>query len=426
VAQATLPIVASAWLLTGSTASWGATEWQALLQQARTFEAEKQYGEATEAYRAYLNARPDDDEARGALAKLLSWQELYEESEQLYRDILARHPGDREIRTALGRVLSWEKRYAESLALYEDILREAPDNLDARRGLADVLYWSGRTKEALYHYERCQAAVPDVEVARQIERIRTESNASPRAPVGPAVGQLRLPYRDYFKAGYSHYSYTKGIPDERDVLIEGAKSFGDKTLIARVEPLNRFGSHDTPVSAEFYSPLWERAWGYVAGQATVNPSFAPNYSVTGEAVQGMGRVHESLSRLELAFGYRRLLYKKDNVDLLTPGLNIYLPFNLWITEKIYYVPETGAITLSSQLTWRPADRLQLFMSGGFGTSGERIVATQDFTRVRSRTFQGGVIFPLSEKFSGEAVGYYEDRGILYVRRGGTFNLIYHW
>ncbi len=397
-----------------------------LLEQAKFYEAQQRYAEATEAYRQYLEGQPGNDEARAALAKVLSWQDRYEESERLYRDILSRHPQDRDVRTGLAKVLSWTKRLPESRALYEALVRESPDDAEARRGLGDVLLWSGSPRDALAQYEAAQAVAPSAEVARQIEKINADLNPSPRAPVGLPGGPLRLPYRDYVKAGYSHFSYTKGVPNERDGLFEVAKSFGDKTLIGRIEPLNRFGSHDTPVSAEFYSPLWARAWGYIAGQATINPSFAPNYSVTGEVAQGLGGLHPALGRAELTFGYRRLLYKKDNIDLLTPGLNIYLPFNFWITEKIYFVPDTGAVTLSSQLTWRPADRVQLFVSGGFGTSGERIVATQDFTRVNSRTFQGGVTFPISTKFSGEAVGYYEDRGVLYVRRGGTFNLIYHW
>lgn len=424
---AALAVLALCCLPAGPIARVGeAAEAASLLEQAKLFESGKQYADAIESYREYLAVQPENDEVRGALARLLAWQDRFEESEQLYKDILTRHPGDREVQTGLARVLSWQKRFPEARVLYETLLHEAPDDVEARRGLGDVLLWSGSPKEALAQYEAVQAVAPNGDVARQVERIKQDLYASPRAPVGLPAGRLRLPYRDYFKAGYSHYSYTKGVPNERDGLFEAAKSFGDKTLIGRIEPLNRFGAHDTPVSAEFYSPLWARAWGYLAGQATINPNFAPNYSVTGEAAQGLGGVHASLAKVELTFGYKRLLYKKDHIDLLTPGINIYLPFDLWITEKIYVVPDTGAITLSSQLTWRPADRVQVSVSGGFGTSGERIVATQDFTRVGSRTVQGGFMFPISEKFSGEAMGYYEDRGALYVRRGGTFNLIYHW
>jgi len=39
---------------------------------------------------------------------------------------------------------------------------------------------------------------------------------------------------------------------------------------------------------------------------------------------------------------------------------------------------------------------------------------------------GGVIVPINERFSAEASGFYEDRDTLYVRRGGSVNLIYHW
>lgn len=112
--------------------------------------------------------------------------------------------------------------------------------------------------------------------------------------------------------------------------------------------------------------------------------------------------------------------------MLSPGFTVFLPFNFWLTEKLYYVPETGAITLSSRLTWRPTNRLQVFVSGSFGTSGERIVATQDVTRVSSRTIQGGMVLPVADRVSLEISGYDEDRGALYTRRGASFSIIYHW
>ncbi|WP_447986418.1 tetratricopeptide repeat protein [Nitrospira sp. Nam74] len=396
------------------------------LAEVRKLEAGKQYGEAIAAYRIYLMQRPDDDEARAALARLLAWEGNHAEAVVMYRDILSRHPADVDVRIALALTLSWQRRFEEARQLYEGVLHDDPENREAKKGLADITFWQGNRIKALELYESLYAETADPDVARQIKAVKEELVASPRAPVGEKVGRLRLPYRDYAKIGYGHYSYTKGIPDERDVLVEAGTSIGNKTLIARVEALNRFGFHDTPVSAEFYSALWSRAWGYIGAQATANPNFAPNYSAVGEVAQGLGAVHSALSWLELSFGYRHLLFKKDNIDLLLPSLTVYFPYNIWLTEKVYFVPDTGSITLASQLTWRPQDRLQFFASGSFGTSGERIVATQDFTRVQSRTIQGGVTFPLTSRLSAEASGYYEDRGILYVRRGGMINLIVHW
>lgn len=397
-----------------------------LLERGKFLEQQKQFPEAIAVYRQYLAARPENDEVRAAVAKLLSWQGAHSEAAALYRDVLSRHPSDRDIRVALGRVLSWQKQFSEARALYEQVVREEPNHEEARRGLAEVAYWRGDRTEALARYEALAAETHDPELEQQLRNIRSELLVSPRAAVGQGLTGLRLPYRDYAKIGYGQYTYTKGIPDERDLLFEIARSIGDQTVVVRAEPIHRFGSHDTPLSAELYSPLWARAWGYVAAQGTVSPHFAPNYAFVGEMAQGLGGVHSALAPFEVSFGYRRLNYKRDDIDLLMPGLTIFLPFNLWLTEKVYVIPNTGAVTLSSQVTWRPAERVQVFASGSFGTSGERIVATQDFTRVQSRTIQGGVTIPVNQRFSAEAAGYYEDRGFLYVRRGGNLNLIYHW
>lgn len=396
------------------------------LDRAHALEANKRYPEAEALYRELLQQSPDNDEVRGALARVLSWQGAHDEATRLYREVLSRHPEDQDIRIALAQVLSWQKQFPEAKALYEQVVHAEPRNVAARRGLAEVAHWQGHRTEALQRYETLVAETQDPEIEKQLNAVKSELLVSPRAPVGERFTGLRLPYRDYAKIGYGHYSYTKNQPDERDLLFEIAKPFGDQTLVLRAEPINRFGFHDTPFSAELYSPLWQRAWGYVAAQGTISPNFAPNYSVVGEVAQGLGGVHASLAPFELSFGYRRLNYKQDDIDLLMPGLTIFLPFNLWLTEKIYLIPDTGAVTLASQLTWRPTERVQMFASGSFGTSGERIVAQQDFIRVGSRTLQGGVTFPLTERFSAETSGYYEDRGFLYVRRGGNLSLIYHW
>ena len=396
------------------------------LERGGRLETMRQYADAIAVYREGLQQIPGHDEIRTALARVLSWQGAHEEATALYREVLERHPQDQEIRVALAQVLSWQQQFDEARSLYQAVLQAEPAQMDARRGLAEVAHWQGHRSEALQRYEVLLAETHDPAIEQQIRAVKSELLVSPRAAVGQGLTGLRLPYRDYAKIGYGHYSYTKNQPDERDLLFEIAKPFGNQTLVVRAEPINRFGSHDTPISAELYSPLWQRAWGYVAAQGTINPHFSPNYSFVGEVAQGLGGLHPSLAPFEVSFGYRRLNYKQDDIDLLMPGLTIFLPFNLWLTEKVYMIPNTGAVTLASQLTWRPTERVQLFASGSFGTSGERIVAAQDFTRVGSRTIQGGVTFPINERFSAETSGYYEDRGFLYVRRGGNFNLIYHW
>jgi YaiO family outer membrane protein len=398
--------------------------------QARAFEAARQYEPAIASYRAYLEVRPEDDEARGALARLLSWQGAYDEAVVLYEDILTRYPADLEVRTALARVKSWQQHFAEARRLYEAVLEENPQYHEARRGLADILFWSGDAALALPHYEAVFAATADPEVGQRIAAVKTElargTSPSPRAPIRDTVTAPTLPYRDYFKLGYSGFVYSNNIEAEQNWLLEAAKPLGTCTLISRVEVLQRFGALDAALSGEFYSPLWSKAWGYAGASVGIDPTFVSRWAVGGEVFQGLGLVHAALSPLELSFGYRHLSFQASEVDLLIPGITVYLPFNLWLTEKVYYVPDTNALTLSSQLTWRATARLQVFISGAFGTASERISGLQDVVRTSTVAIQGGLTFPLSPKFAAEVVGFYEDREDQYHRGGGIINLLWHW
>src|SRR6266516_401950 len=147
---------------------------QEILTRARAFEAENQYDQAIASYRAYLVVRPEDDEVRSSLARLLSWQGAYDEAITLYEDILTRHPLDFEVRMALARVQAWHHNFTEARRLYESVLNEDAQNLEARRGLADTLYWSGEYAAALPHYEAVFAATSDPTIAQRLETVRAE------------------------------------------------------------------------------------------------------------------------------------------------------------------------------------------------------------------------------------------------------------
>lgn len=411
---------------------------QQILERARALAAARQYQEAVSAYRAYLEAKPEDDDVHRSLAQLFLSQGQYREAISVYQTILSRHPSDIEALITLGKIAVQQKRISDGHRYYEAALSTDPSNIEAKQGLADLLYWRKEYATALRFYEDVFSATQNPVVGRRIQEIRHQQIVSPQAPIGITGDRPILPFRNYIKFGYSHYAYTQQVPNERDALLEVAKSLGEQTLVGRMEILNRFGFDDVPVTAKVYSPLWKKAWGDLSFSAAANPNFVPNFRLGGQLFQDLGLLHEALSFLEASLGLERLSYSyrartsqtlfipAQDITVVTPSLAVYLPFNMWVTEKVYYIPDTGSITLSSQLTWRPTERVQLYASGAFGTSGERIVAFQDFTRADTRSFQGGAIFPLTKELSGELSGFYEDRESLYVRRGGTFNLIWHW
>jgi YaiO family outer membrane protein len=404
-----------------------------LLARAQAFEAAHRYDQAIIAYRAYLAARPEDDEVRGALARVLSWTDHYDEAAALYQAILSRHPADLDVRTALARVRARQQQWDEAQRLYEEVLRDDPEHQEAKRGLADTLYWRGDYALALQYYQALYRANPDPDLARRIQAVKAELTRAPlsvRAPIGAEIPTekqgLSLPYRQYLKLGYSHFFYSRDISDERDWLFEAAAASGPYTLIGRIEQVDRFGSHDTQLSGELYSPLWKEAWGYLAAGIGIGPEVTPEWTLGAEAFQGLGSLHPVLSPVELSFGYRHLRFEASAIDVLVPGLTVYLPHNLWLTEKLYLVPDTDSKTLSSQLTWRATDRLQVFASGAFGTAGERFGALQDIARADTISIQAGLSLPLTRRVSLEAIGYYEDRETFYVRSGLSFNLLLLW
>lgn len=379
--------------------------------------------------RSALAAYPEDDELRGRLARALAIAGQWDEAIELYRAILLRHPNDVDIRVALARTLGWAHRFAEARAEVDAVLIREPGLREARELRADLAWWSGQAAEALRWYEELLNEGAGQEVREKRDKVAAllEAPMSPRAPVGPVAAGVSLPFRQYAKLGYGAFGYSRNIPREHQVLAEIAKPWGAATLVGRYEHLRRFKLVDDQFSIEVYRPLWQRAWGWVGASGVPSADFAPAWSVGGELFQGLGVLGDQVKFLEPSFGFRHMVFRAGQVvDLLIPGANIYLPANCWLTEKVYYVADTGAITLSSQLTWRPAPRWQAFISYAFGTSGERIVATQDLVRVQTWSVQGGGIVPLAARLSAEFSGFHEDRATLYRRTGGLISLILHY
>ena len=135
-------------------------------------------------------------------------------------------------------------------------------------------------------------------------------------------------------------------------LLEAAKPLGTRTLVGRLEVLDRFGLHDVVLSGELYSPLWPKASGFLSAAVGIDPDFAPRWTLGGEVFQNLKILHPALSFLEPSLSYRHLSFRTAEVDLLIPGLTVYFPGNIWLTEKVYYVLDPSSVTVSSQLTWR--------------------------------------------------------------------------
>ena len=404
-----------------------------LLSQAQAAEKAGQYEQAITIYRNYLSRNPNDDEARTAFAFALVRNNQFAEASAAYQEILSRYPHNLDVQVALARVSSWQKKYAEARALYEQVLRENPTYTDAKQGLADTLFWNGEDAAALTLYEEVYIDAPTAELAQQIALVknRIATLASQPIEATPAVGtsvaeEESTLSRDHISIGYSHFRYSNSIPDEQIWQLQAVKHIGSQTFVGRIESIDRFGDHDTVFSGEIYSSFWNKAWGDLAFSVSPNPKFSSQWTLGGDIYQGLGTLHPLLQRFELSCGYRHMSFAATEVDLFSPGVTVYLPYNLWLTEQVYMVPKTDSGSLASRLDWQPADRWHAFISGSFGQSVERPTAVQDIAKVNTLRLAGGLTFPLTRRITAEISYQYEDREKFYSLEGGTINLIYSW
>jgi len=156
-------------------------EWQARWELARLLSYEKRYEESLKEYRLVLAQKPDLQEAKLEMAKVLSWagrgaealpilksaplealddparltladllisQKQYRPAEEILVGHLSRHPDDQAARLKLAELLSWDKRYDASLAEFRRILADRPDDIQVRRKYAFVLIWDGQREQA--------------------------------------------------------------------------------------------------------------------------------------------------------------------------------------------------------------------------------------------------------------------------------------
>ncbi len=125
------------------------------------------FEEAGDTFRRALTIRPDFEEARIGLARVLAGSGDQAGAEEIYRDLLANGSGRRdEVGAQLSRLLARSNRLDEAITLGVDMVRESPDDPMALNNLAASLIRSGEDDRARPLLERAVTLEPDQEEAR--------------------------------------------------------------------------------------------------------------------------------------------------------------------------------------------------------------------------------------------------------------------
>jgi len=226
--------------------------------------------------------------------------------------------------------------------------------------------------------------------------------------------------RNYVKASAGIYRYTKGIQDESNVSLEISRRVKEMTLVVAAGNINRFGMSDTQLTLDLYSRLGEKTkrWGYLSASITSDSDFLPKTVYGGEVYQGYGE-------FEFSLGYRRMNFRETAVDIIIPGIIIYLPGGFSLSERIYAVTGNNAYSLLSTLYYNPGHRFTGYYSIAIGKSAEKIQSLQDIQKSTTVSNKLSLEYRFIPSLSIGAEFSYEARSRLYNRYGANF-FSRHW
>ncbi|HUP63945.1 MAG TPA: tetratricopeptide repeat protein [Thermoanaerobaculia bacterium] len=130
------------------------------LELAKAYVGVGAHDEAIRMYEQYLAAVPDDDEARLAYARVLTWDQRYDAAGREYRRLLQSQPDRADIRLEYAKSLSWNARYAPAVSTLSE-LTDLSDNpraylypevpQEAHFHLGQIYRWFGWHDHAAEH-----------------------------------------------------------------------------------------------------------------------------------------------------------------------------------------------------------------------------------------------------------------------------------
>jgi len=388
-------------------AQQAAADWQ---QQVRDLLARQDLTAALVVTEKRLAAAPQDLEALGWRARVLTRMDRLAEAEADYRRVLQTPTKDTDILSGLATVLTRQQRFAEAL-----VLLSTAKALEPRRG--DILVQRARTLRAL---GRTREAREDFAAAARLDPQDPEARAG--------LISVRMEPRHLLRIGNDTdtFNYT-GAAAVQSVSLDSrwtnkwATSFAGSAWERFGERAGKFTgaasyrlNHDTSVSAG----------GAVANDQSVIS--------TGEAFFGLDRgfrfSHSTPVRgIEAMYDQHWLWFQDSHVLTVSPSLLFYLP-----REWTFLLKGTAARSVFPGLTpdWSPSGVAKL----GFPPVDKLsvnvffAVGTEDYSRIdqigrfSARTYGGGLKYQFAPR--QDLTGYVAYQSRTQGRTQTSFGLSY--
>lgn len=415
------------------------------VQKIQTLIKSSEFKQAEINTKILLEQYPDNLELKAILARLYKWQNKYDESLELYNQVLSKTPDNQDLKVEYNNLLVTKeiddlKELQNKVGpyQYEERLKEFyKSGKDIYTGgyMLGIYYIKNREfKKAADIFEELHKIYPndtdfnilyleslleskDYKTAKQVYSNIEEEEIS-------FINKNRddLTYRldkNYFSLKGGYYLYSAGLPSEKEVSLELSQQLGNFTLVPKVSNISRFGLNDSQIAADFYSTLGEKRWGYISLSASPDAEFLPVWTAGAEVYQGIGIA-------EFSLGYNRLNFKDLGVNIVKPGVRVYLPGNFAIEEKLNIVPEQQTMLLLSTINYEPNHKFKAFYTIGIGQLAERITSTQDLQKLNTYVHTVGLQYRFMPQISLNTEFLYNYREGLYDIKGASIFTRYWW
>ncbi len=371
-----------------------AADWQ---EQVKGLVAQQHLEEALRVTEKRLEATPQDVEARGWRARLLTWANRLPEAEADYRLALAGAPKDTDLMSGLAVVLAREQRFDDAL----EVLTEA-QALDPKR--SDIRVQRGRALRALGRYP--EARKEFAEAARLDPKNEEARVGAQSIPAEPRHLLRAGNDTDFFN--YTDTAYTQTVSLDSRWTQRWSTSFAAGAW-------QRFGVNAGKFTAGATFHFNPRTSLTAGGAVANDQAVIPHSEGFFELDRGVHLSdHAALRGIDAAYRQHWFWYQGAHVLAISPSLLFYLPRD-WTFQLSGTAARSGFAGIAPE--WRPSGVGKLGIplaekvTGNvfFAVGAENFAQVDQLGSFSARTYGGGLKYQFTPRQDVSGVVSYQSR-----------------
>lgn len=379
--------------ISASSGADGEPEWRTQVQDEVS---QRRLDAALRIVEQHLYENPDDLEAEGWHARILSWKGDWDQAELEYKHVLRYAPDDLDILAGLADVLVWKDSLPAALEIVNRALKLSPGNLQLLLRRAKILQSLGRGEESLRTYKEVLTRDP--------------GNGEAKKGLGTAHSDAKHELRMGEDVDFLSYAPNGQV----QTLSLGSRWNERWSTGIETSAWQRFGERAYKLSASTGFRMSHQDSLAVAGAIADDHKVIPHAEASFEYAHGFRLNNRVLHGYEVSYQHGWLWYRDAHVLTVGATQLFYFPRG-WIWTLSVRGARTGF--LSPPVEWAPSGLTRLQLPLGSRLTGQTFfaVGTENFAEVdevghfSAHTFGGGLRYRFAPNQDISGYAAYQNR-----------------